>query len=117
MAPSPGFTVTSQGKPERPISWQQIIIISSETSSSLLRQLIGCCVVCGRGLSVVGVASQVTLLSELLVQDVSILVEAAVDASHFPVFTHPELLTHQADKTLVMGHQHHAALDKSHPPG
>lgn len=54
------------------------------------------------GQSAGGRASQVTLLLELLVQDVSVLVEATVDASHFPAFTHPQLLTHQPDQTLVM---------------
>lgn len=49
-----------------------------------------------------GGLSQVTLLLELLVQDVSVLVETAVDASNFPAFAHPQLLTHQPDQTLVM---------------
>ena len=57
---------------------------------------------CGRG--AVGGASQVTLLLELLVQDVSVLIEAAVDASHFPTFTHPQLLTNHPDQALVMRH-------------
>lgn len=55
-------------------------------------------------------ASQVTLLLELLVQDVSVLVEAAIDASHFPGFAHPQLLTHQPDQTLVVRHQDDSAL-------
>lgn len=59
-----------------------------------------------------GGASQVTLLLELLVQDVSVLVEAAVDASNLPVFTHPQLLTHQPDQTLVVGHQDDPALKR-----
>lgn len=59
-------------------------------------------VVGGCGQSAGGGASQVALLLELLVQDVSVLIEATVDASHFPTFTHPQLLTHQPDQTLVM---------------
>ena len=62
------------------------------------------------GHSAVGGASQVTLLLELLLQDVSVLVEAAVDSSNFPAFTHPQLLTHQPDQTLVMRHQDDSAL-------
>lgn len=58
----------------------------------------------------VGGASQVALLLELLVQDVSVLVEAAVDPPHLPRLTHPQLLAHQPDEALVMGHQDDSAL-------
>lgn len=54
------------------------------------------------GQSAGGEASQVSLLLELLVQDVSVLIEAPVDALDFPGFAHPQLLTHQPDQTLVM---------------
>lgn len=56
--------------------------------------------------------SQVALLPELLLQDVPVLVEAAVDASHLPVLTHPQLPAHQADQTLVMGNQDDPALKR-----
>lgn len=46
--------------------------------------------------------SQVPLLPELLLQDVSVLIKATVDASHFPAFTHPQLLAYQANQTFVM---------------
>lgn len=67
-----------------------------------------CCGGCGH--SAEGEASQVTLLPELLVQDVSVLVEAAIDAPHLPCFAHPQLPADQPDQPLVMGHQHHPAL-------
>lgn len=67
-----------------------------------------CCGGCGHLAE--GGASQVTLFPELLVQDVSVLVEAAVDASHLPCFAHPQLPADQPDQPLVVGHQDHPAL-------
>lgn len=49
--------------------------------------------------------SQVALLPELLLQDVTILIEASVNAVHLPGLTDPQLLTHQPDEALVVGHQ------------
>lgn len=61
-----------------------------------------CCGGCGHLAE--GGASQVTLLPELLVQDVSVLVEAAVDASNLPCFAHPQLPADKPDEPLVVGH-------------
>lgn len=61
-----------------------------------------CCGGCGHLAE--GRASQVTLLLELLVQDVSVLIEAAINASHLPRFTHPQLPADQPDQPLVVGH-------------
>lgn len=62
----------------------------------------GCDVIGEFGQSPVGGASQVTLLLELFVQDVPVLVKAAIDAPDLPTFTHPQFPAHQPDKPLVV---------------
>lgn len=122
MTPPPEFTVTSSGEQKPPISSQrevrqfrgEDVLQSALTADGCYDR---CCyggggvyVSDGRGQSAADRASQVSLLLELLMEDVSVLVEAAVDASNFPAFAHPQLLTHQPDQTLVVRHQDDPAL-------
>lgn len=54
------------------------------------------------GQSEEGRDSEVTLLPELLMENVPVLIEASVNPLNFPAVTHPQLLTHQPDQALVM---------------
>lgn len=61
-------------------------------------------------------SSQVSLLPELLLQDVSVLIETTVDAVHLPAFTHPQLLTNQPNQTLIVRHQDNPSLKQMTSP-
>lgn len=69
--------------------------------------------VLGTVLSLLGLEE--ALPAELFLEKGPVLVKSPLDPGDAASFAHPQLLAHQPDEALIMGHQNHATLEEKRP--